>query len=328
MSTPIIFAGIDEAGYGPLLGPLVLGRAAVRVEVEEADELPDLWAILKEAVSQKRDRTGRRLHVNDSKKVYSPSKKTGGLKELERAVLATAGASGVDASSLDALLTAVHPDAAKQASGIDWFTSPADEQHPHDLDPASAGIATNALKHACERANVTFLSPAAQVIFEPEYNRLCGALQNKAAMLQTVLARLIYGTIDPAREPVTLVIDRQGGRSHYAGFLRQMFGDWELSVVSEDDARAEYTMTRGDQSARLIFSEKAESIALPTALASMYAKYLRERLMGRFNAWWATHDPSLQPTAGYWTDAQRWLEDTAELRQRLRIPDAQLIRER
>lgn len=326
MST-MILAGIDEAGYGPLLGPLVLGCCAVRVEAD-GEAIPDLWKLLKAAVCDKRDRTGRRLHVADSKKVYSPSQKSVGLKELERGVLATAGIAGIGADGFGGFLQAVHADAATAASEIAWYAPPADEAHPAETDAVNVRIAANALRHACGTANVTFLPPAAQVIFEPEYNRLCDALQNKAALQQTVLARLIYNLLESTTEPLTLVCDRQGGRSHYAGFLRQMFGDWDLAVEREDEKRADYRLSRGDQVAKLIFAEKGESLALPTALASMTAKYLRERLMGRFNAWWRQHDAALKPTAGYWTDGQRFLADTIALRERLGIEDRHLVRSR
>src|SRR5437764_14373214 len=91
----MILAGIDEAGYGPLLGALVVGCCAFEVGAGGAldpAELHCLWARLRKHVSRKRLKSGRKLHVNDSKVVYSPSL---GLKELERSVLAfTAAAAG------------------------------------------------------------------------------------------------------------------------------------------------------------------------------------------------------------------------------------------
>src|SRR5688572_3861291 len=82
---PMILAGIDEAGYGPLLGPLVVGCCAFQVADADpaSDELPCVWKRLKKLVSKNRTKAGKKLHVNDSKIVY-----TAGLKELERAILA------------------------------------------------------------------------------------------------------------------------------------------------------------------------------------------------------------------------------------------------
>ncbi len=78
--------------------------------------------------------------------------------------------------------------------------------------------------------------------------------------------------------------------------------------------------------ARLLFAEKGESLCLPTALASMNAKYLRERFMARFNATFRQADPTLKPTAGYWSDAQRFLEDAKEAMATIGITRADLVR--
>ena len=316
----MILAGIDEAGFGPVLGPFTLGCVAVRVPAE-GEELPDVWSLLKSIVSAKRDRTGRRLHVNDSKKVYTPSL---GLRELEKAVLAFR-----PADDFDGFLAAVDPAAPERSQLVPWYARPEDEAHPHAADPAGIGIAANALRHACDAAGVGPFDVRGRVVFEPEYNRLCDALRNKSAVAQTILAGLIYGLLQRhAGDGLTIVVDRQGGRSHYGDFLRQMFEAWDLEVVREGDSRADYRLTRGGDAVGIIFAEKAETLALPTALASMTAKYLRERLMGRFNAWWHSHDASIKPTAGYWTDGHRWLEETQALRQRLGIADATLVRRR
>ena len=45
---------------------------------------------------------------------------------------------------------------------------------------------------------------------------------------------------------------------------------------------------------------------LPTALASMTAKYLRELSMRAFNEFWCARVPGLRPTAGYPGDAPRF----------------------
>lgn len=52
---------------------------------------------------------------------------------------------------------------------------------------------------------------------------------------------------------------------------------------------------------------------LPTALASMLAKYLREREMRAWNAYWTKRLPGLRPTAGYPVDALRFRSEIASL---------------
>jgi ribonuclease HII len=79
---------------------------------------------------------------------------------------------------------------------------------------------------------------------------------------------------------------------------------------------------------RLIFREKGETHCMSVALASMLSKYLREALMRRFNAFWRQYLPDVTPTAGYYNDGQRFLQDIDVTRRELGIPDELLIRAR
>ena len=46
----LIYAGIDEAGYGPMLGPLCVGSSVFVMESHEDDgRVPDLWKHLDRA---------------------------------------------------------------------------------------------------------------------------------------------------------------------------------------------------------------------------------------------------------------------------------------
>src|SRR5688572_16799685 len=102
----MILAGIDEAGYGPLLGPLVVGCCAFEFDGGDpmADPPPCLWKRLRRLVSKNHLKSGRKLHVNDSKVVYSPST---GLKELERSILAICAAKDAWSDDLPAFLQRV-----------------------------------------------------------------------------------------------------------------------------------------------------------------------------------------------------------------------------
>ena len=67
---------------------------------------------------------------------------------------------------------------------------------------------------------------------------------------------------------------------------------------------------------------------LPTALASMTAKYLRELSMRAFNEFWCAHVPDLRPTAGYPSDSRRFRQAIADKQRELRIDDHAIWRNR
>ncbi|UCF14282.1 MAG: hypothetical protein JSW59_12780, partial [Phycisphaerales bacterium] len=78
-----ILVGIDEAGFGPILGPLVVSSSALSLPHDLLKA--DLWQVLRKSLSKTRKRLAGRLLVADSKKAYS---KSIGIKHLERTVLA------------------------------------------------------------------------------------------------------------------------------------------------------------------------------------------------------------------------------------------------
>src|SRR5947209_10211169 len=72
--------GIDEAGYGPNLGPVVLTSVAVRLP----DGLPPVAELLRPVVRRAAEPDDGRLLIDDSKQVYVGPH---GLAKLERGVL-------------------------------------------------------------------------------------------------------------------------------------------------------------------------------------------------------------------------------------------------
>jgi len=82
----VIYAGIDEAGYGPLLGPLCVGASAFRLaDVRDASTAPDLWSLLSLGVCRKPKDARRRIAIADSKKLKSAGDQP--LIHLERGVM-------------------------------------------------------------------------------------------------------------------------------------------------------------------------------------------------------------------------------------------------
>jgi hypothetical protein len=321
----MIVAGVDEAGYGPLLGPLVVGCCAIRVRTEPGEPPPCLWTRLSHSVSRTRCRNGRKLHINDSKLVYTPSN---GLGELEQSVLAVASTLWGWSEHLTALLDHLSPGLNREMGDYPWYNG-LDESFPLSCNAASARIHANALRLDLQRTDAQFIHLHAQVILERRLNQMLSQTRNKASTLFSIAARHLDHLLNHyADEDLLIFCDRQGGREHYGSLLRLMFQDWDLTVLCEQEHRSEYLLSQGARSATIVFMEKAEAQAMPVAVASMISKYLREALMGRFNRYWQRLLPGLAPTAGYYTDGTRFLRDIAHKCQELGITDELLIRSR
>jgi ribonuclease HII len=159
------------------------------------------------------------------------------------------------------------------------------------------------------------------------YNRMVGAVRNKAKVLFTAISVLIKNVFDNfAGEDLQIIIDRQGGRVRYRKALQLMFPDMELKILRESQTISSYELAAAGKQMRLHFVVGADGRYLPVSLASMVSKYIRELLIGCMNRYFAGLHPGLRPTAGYWKDGLRFIEDLKTYIPHLQIDANQLIR--
>jgi ribonuclease HII len=307
----MILAGIDEAGYGPTLGPLCVGLAALRTEGSEA---PDLWKVLDGAVCRKPDKRGR-IAVADSKalKLANDSTTRHPLVHLERGVLAFLEAMGTscgdDATLFDAM-GAVLPEHPCYGGGPMVL--------PVGSTAAQVAIAGNQLRRACGEGGVLVASVRASMVGEAAFNAIVEERGSKAeATLEAIRGHV--GTLVQMQraggDEVRLVCDRLGGRQSYGRALSTLMSGlgapaW-VDVLEESPECSAYRVRHDHGEMRVEFRVEGESSWLPTALASMAAKLTRELAMARFNRYWGGRMAELKPTAGYAMDARRWLADAA-----------------
>ena len=100
--------------------------------------------------------------------------------------------------------------------------------------------------------------------------------------------------------------------------MRQLTGLDAAFLALETANLAVYEVKHGGRRIEFRFQPKGER-HLPTALASMTAKYVRELAMRPFNAFWQRHVPDLKATAGYPTDAGRFYSDIQLVGRKLKI---------
>lgn len=303
-----IIAGIDEAGFGPLLGPLTVTATAFQMPDHLADE--SLWQVLAGGVTKKLSKRLSAVVIGDSKRIYT-SRGGKRLDLLERAVLASLLAGGTQAGSLTELLAAVSPNSLGHLDRYPWYKA-AQLPLPHKAGASDLSLAGKGLLSALKRKNMRLFSVSSEILFAGEYNKLVQATRNKSATLLDLTCRLLSGLWAKAgREWLRVYVDRQGGRMRYLSSLQRVFPGCEFKIVEECDQISAYRICDGDRQMEVSFAIKAEDTQLPVALASMTSKYLRELFMALFNRFWAEKIEGLKPTAGYYVDGKRFLEDIA-----------------
>lgn len=324
----LIYAGIDEAGYGPMFGPFVVARTVFAIEEAASDDPPPcLWTRMKEGVCKSgKDRRGR-VVVNDSKKLYTPAS---GLGNLERGVLAFAHLAGHDPSTLEAMLSHVGLDDHSRVSQLLWYHDEAGgpllPMH-HTADQLA--VTRGPLRRCADRAKVTVKELQSAVVYEDRFNKIIEATRSKGACAWQFVSQHLWEIWQRYGEHHPFVaVDRQGGRKVYHPHLQLIFEGAELRLLDESDDCSMYLIRKGDRAMTVSFETESEKRHLPTALASMTAKYLRETLMTRFNRFWRSHVPDVKPTAGYVQDGRRFLQEINDQIDRLGIDRKTLIRSR
>jgi ribonuclease HII len=329
-----VYAGIDEAGYGPTLGPLVVSRAALAIPKLGPEAAPPrLWQRLSKAVCRQLSQRRGRVPVNDSKKLTS---KAAGLKHLELGCLAFAKAGGHAPGDAKQWLTAMGSDPDTELAALPWYQ--ARGQAPWRALPSAntAGelvISASLLTQTTQRIGVEVADLAAAVVAEDRFNHMVANTRSKAATSFTFVAGHLQQLWQQyADQGLWVFVDRQSGRSHYRELLQMNFPEQALSVLEESESRSTYRLTESTSSGtarcmRVQFESGADGTHMPVALASMISKYSRELLMARFNDFFQGYVPQLQRTAGYAQDAKRFLAELDPHLPQIGITRQQLCRQ-
>ena len=311
-------AGVDEAGLGPILGPLVVSGVALGGPAGA-----DPWRRLRDTVSRERTEKGK-VRVADSKKVNQGEH---GVERLEATALAFVGAWRGTVPSTLADLLAVLGANTRLLAAYPWY-QPLTSTLPLHADPGLIELQAHRLARALRREGFAVEHLTAAVVDAVEFNALIEKTRNKSRTHFRVYTRVMAELLSVLPDGAHIVADRCGGLVHYARALRRSFPRARVEVLGEHPQESRYEIANQDKRVRATFAVQGEDRAFPTALASCFAKYVRELLVDRVNRWFCARLPGLAPTAGYWTDGHRFAAQVEPVLAAASLPRSLLVRAR
>jgi len=301
----MILLGIDEAGLGPTLGPLVSGLAAIRTPDGWTLETP--WEALSEAVTAKWKKDDPRIAVGDSKKIYP----VGGLAALEKTTLAVLGQIRPSfPDSRDELLRGLDAEEwIPDLAAVPWHRN--EWTVPGHTDAAAAA---RLLTESLAGAGAEIAALRVRIAMPARLNQTFDSGLNKdEALLAETGAHLAWAAAAFPGEEIVAVVDRQGGRAKYGAWLSGLFPDAWIETVAEGAKESSYRWrtapNTGKGTVSVTFAVGADGKSFAVALASLAAKYVRERCMADLNDWFTARIGGLRRTAGYPGDAPRFLRE-------------------
>jgi ribonuclease HII len=323
----------DEAGYGPKLGPLVV--VATVWEVPRADQVETAFTLLQTPIPDSRCNA---VFVDDSKRVFKRNELPGSGKISMLDIVCSAAAQWCELPDPSTSFTHWLEAIAKtdfETLDSPWFMPWKNHRSPSEADKNNYALNRNLIEH-WSSTGLSLRAVKARFITAAAFNRQIDQGKNKADVLTEATCLMIGEAISSVDDHEILIFsDRHGGRAYYGAPIQHVCADMIMNVVSEGPAISRYRLTTSDASVpgRSIdwsFSVGGDSFA-PVAMSSMVAKWLRERAMFCFNQYFMEKMPlgqMLKPTAGYPTDANRFLIDIENAGLRQTIDDQMLIRKR
>lgn len=223
-----ILVGMDEAGYGPNLGPLAVAASAWQVAdemlpierrriVSSASSAPsnlallaapketagsqsqrlaevDLYRVLRHVVV--RSPSERRIAIADSKILYKPA---GGLRQLERGLHSVLRTMQATLGTWSSIVDHCSADPSGQQRRLAWHDG-FDCVLPVDATEDELGRLASRLVTACDRAGVRPLLVRARLVHPTEFNELVAHYGSKGAALSQVTACLLREVLDRVGE--------------------------------------------------------------------------------------------------------------------------------
>ena len=267
--------GIDEAGYAPLLGPLVVSR----VEFDATNIRPVSDTLLTSPYK-----------IADSKTLFNGRDR---MRRLEAPVLTFCSPN----RTLGDYLQTVAPN----------------DEPPFYSDP-SLRLPVSAVEQEHRfrsDADVEFCGATSLFLSERNFNEKLKRFGNKAELLFEVVSTHIKDVLDRTDDDVLFIIDRLGSRRFYAKHLWDVFGA-SPNALKETKLSSEYLFREKGRRVLVRFLTDADAKEPVVSLASIFSKYLRELFMICFCAFFSRCLDEEVRVSGYYDGRTKRFIETAK----------------
>lgn len=315
-----LIIGIDEAGYGPNMGPFVVSATAWRSPRElDVCELGQMLAPEFQAKPLRKD--SKHVPMGDSKLINQG--KTGHASLFSGAqFLLGAIAKAHRPQSLDDVLARISPEDCKRLRQVPWYREACPPKDGSGMDWLLENSSYQDAEKKMAQVGLEMLDARARVIDEPEFNRLVDRIGNKSSLLSELslnLARTMIERNAAVDEPIFVYCDKHGGRNRYQPFLMASFDQEWFAVQAEGQRCSEYKANWAGSPMTIRFQVDGDSI-FPSAASSILCKWIREEHMSKLNSFWQSKsDGVIAPTAGYYVDAIRFSKEIESVSQKLNL---------
>lgn len=308
------YVGIDEVGYGPILGPLVIGFIPIVTSLN-----PDKFNREINEFLLKNDL----IKIQDSKLFFRGRNKH---FKLELEILGFLSLFYNPFTYYKEFLRIFLRNKVMWEKAI-WLDP--NLKVPFFIKEESSSIVLDkrSIYKKCFSTTTSKIRKPWLFQIEPYlFNRMLESYDTKSELITYSVCGWVrrFIEIHSPDYDITFYIGRHGGRKFYQRHLYRFFE--KVQIVEEKDAYSHYRVQLDGLHSNLIFIKDAEKKFPIVALSSMVAKYFRELSMHCFNLFWQKYKVSLKPTSGYIPDALGFMENIKDVVQKLNMNITEIVR--